>query len=183
VPSSFYAIHPRPGRTFHIPFFVAHGRWLGTPAPLRGVLYDGNGEPVAVGRLVRNDRRFWVMVFTAVPQGAGYRLHLKNPANGEVLDVEGLTVAPPGYSISIAYPLESDMPVGTTFITYGTTDETSALTADLTPSGDETVTYLWGPPDNPTYWAFQFDEVSVGSYTLSVRCGTSSVATESIDVM
>jgi hypothetical protein len=181
MPDSFYVIHPRPAKVFKTPFFVAYGRWLSTPAPLRGAILDKGNEPVAVGKLLRNNRRVWAMVFPDVPKGRDYRLEIKNPASGEVRSVDWLAVEPV-YGITIGYPTDDDLPVGTTFIAYGSTDVTTALDATLTPDGGGTITYLWGPPSNPVYWAFEFDEIEVGSYTMSIA-GGGSTANQTVDVL
>jgi hypothetical protein len=179
MPDSFYVIHPKPQR--NLPrAFVAHGRWLRTPAPLWGVVYGPGRVPVAVGRLVRNDRRCWTMVFPDVPAGQGYQLEITNPATQEVRVVDELSVTPFA-GIIISYPTTDDLPVGTTFVAYGNTDVTSELSAFLTPTSG-TVRLLFGPPDNAPYWAFEFDGVDVGGYTLTVQ-GGQSAAHFDIDVL
>lgn len=179
MPNSFYMIHPKRGRLLP-PTFVTHGRWLGTPAPLWGQVVGPGGIPVAVGRLVRNDRRCWTMVFRDVPVGEGLRLEVTNPATGEVATATDLTIAA-FTGVIISYPTDDDLPVGSTFITYGSTTATVALSAYLTPASG-TPTYLFGPPDNTPYWAFEFDGVDIGSYTLRVE-GGEYAANQTIDVL
>ena len=121
------------------------------------------------------------MAFANMPVGTQYRLEIRKDGSTEVCSVDTLAVQAGGHSVTIDYPLEIDLPVGTTFITYGTTDETSALSAQLTPDGGGTVTPLWGPPDVPIFWAFEFADVNVGTYELTVS-GETTPATQTIIV-
>ena len=179
--SSFSITHPKPGRKFQHPFFVAYGRWLGAPGQLRGTLTDRQGHSLAVGKVIRTTPRLWAMAFVNMPVGTQYRLEIRKDGSNEAYSIDPLSVEAGHHSITIDYPTDSDLPVGPIFITYGTTDEDSALAADLTPGGGGTVTPLWGPPDVPIYWAFEFDNVDPGDYTLNVS-GGSSLARQPVQV-
>jgi hypothetical protein len=96
-------------------------------------------------------------------------------ASGRLLcePVDGIVVKGGTYAIGIDYPTDSDE-VGSDFPAYGTTDEVTQPTATLS-APTYTVTFLFGPPDNATYWAFEFADVTApGDYALTVRAGTSS---------
>jgi hypothetical protein len=172
--SSFSIIHPKPGRKFRHPFFVAYGRWLGAPGQLRGTLTDRQGRSLAEGKPLRTGGRHWALAFVNMPVGTHYRLEIRKDGSNEANFVDYLAVELGHHSITIDYPTDDDLPVGPIFLTYGTTDEGSALSAGLTPDGGGTVTSLWGPPDVQIYWAFEFDDVNVGDYTLTVSGGASS---------
>lgn len=174
MPNSFSIIHPKSSRKFRHPFFVAYGKWHGPPGPLRGTLTDQLGHPIAVGKPLKSSPRCWAMAFFNMPVGKNYRLEIRKDGSAEVHSVDALSVEAGHSSIIIDYPTDSDLPVGPIFITYGTTDEGSGLSADLTPNGGGSVMSLWGPPDVPIYWAFEFDDVNVGDYTLTVSGGSSS---------
>src|SRR5437870_13210348 len=101
--NSFYVIHPTTGRPFRHPFFVAYGRWLGTPGPLRGILSDQQGNPIALGRPLRNTRRYWVMAFTDMPVGTNYRLEIRKTGTEEICAADMLSVEAGSHSIEIDY--------------------------------------------------------------------------------
>jgi hypothetical protein len=181
MPTSFSVLHPKSSRTFRHPFFVAYGKWLGSPGPLRGTLTDQQGKSIAVGKPLKCSPRMWALAFTNMPVGKHYHLEIRNDSSNEATSVDALSVEAGHHSITIDYPTDTDLPVGPIFITYGTTDEGGGLSADLTPDGGGTVTPLWGPPDVPVYWAFEFDDVNVGDYTLNVS-GGSSLARQAVEV-
>ena len=121
------------------------------------------------------------MAFANMPVGTHYRLDIRKDGSNEAYSVDNLTVELGHHSITIDYPTDDDLPVGPIFLAYGTTDEGSGLSAELAPDGGGTVMSLWGPPDVPIYWAFEFDDVNPGDYTLTVS-GGSSVARQPVRV-
>ncbi|MFO0847841.1 MAG: hypothetical protein U0871_04660 [Gemmataceae bacterium] len=173
-----YIIHPKRGRLLP-PYFVAYGRFLGRPTQVSGVLTDKDGKVVAAGRVYRSDARLWALVFTKVPPGQDYRLEVRGAVGDDPAVSVELRVAGVG-AIEISYPTDDDLPVGTTFITYGNTDLGTPLSAALDPSSG-TVRSLFGPPDSAPYWAFELSDVNPGVYTLSVTGGTSQTNT-TVDV-
>lgn len=160
--------HPKPGRKFRHPFIVAFGRGA-APAGLQGKLLNSTGAVVAVGKPpVNPPSKHWALLFSPVEPGTGYKLRFTAPGE-DAVEVGDLKVQPV-FGIDIDYPQAGDLPVGSDFMVYGATDVNATHSAVLTP-GNINGALQWGPPDPSDNYLFEFTEVAVGNYTVTVSAG------------
>jgi len=177
----FRVIYPRPNCLINQTWSLAYGRGPAGPGQLTGVIYDHSGNPVAQGNYIRvKSGKLWCMRFDNIPVGKEYRLVVRELDTGKVLATVTPFEVQPTRFIGISYPTTSDMPVESEFLVWGGTDVTVALTATLgtTYNGD----YLFGPPNQPKGYTFEFTGVAAGNGYPLVVSGGGSTANESVDV-
>jgi hypothetical protein len=168
---------PRNGQLFGSGTILGYG----VPGDAQGVtgeVRDKNGAKIATGTPIDSQGGLWILQFKNIPVGSGYSLRVKNSA-GETWTADNLTVGvtPLEDNIIMTDPTDSDNVVTNPFTVYGTTTLTTTLVVTLTPSSGN-VTFLYGPPNTLTNWAFKFDNLAVGDYTVKVCNQAGTICTQ-----
>lgn len=191
--ANFYIVHPKNGRKISQSsrsgklFLLCYGRWTGPQGNLTGRLVAPNGTTYnGYPAQVKRPRLFWAMGFLNISPGSGYQLHVEDSVSHTCRTVTDLEFVSVTAAIDITFPIDDDMPVGRTFMAYGTTDN-PAVTADLllnNVTAEPIVTTLFNPKDNPPFWAFQIEAPASAFYTMRIsNSAANDTKDQSVDVI